>query len=171
MPTSIEASRAYRLAVFYRDRAALELDRAARIALIQREMQQLQARRDAAWEAHKAACKDCRTGLCMKQFSVPREFKVIEELRSLLSWEETDVEYAEKARTHPVNYRKHKDGFCAYWQNLRARRIELSGGRCEDCGEPATDCHHLHYNTLGFEELDDVRMLCRSCHRARHGHG
>jgi hypothetical protein len=45
--SSIEAGHAQLLARFYQKHAALELDRAARMALVQREMQQLEARQDA----------------------------------------------------------------------------------------------------------------------------
>jgi hypothetical protein len=26
------------------------------------------------------------------------------------------------------------------------------------------EAHHLHYNTLGFEELRDLQALCSACH-------
>jgi hypothetical protein len=93
----------------------------------------------------------------------------MKELRRLLGLELADAAYAEKARTQPVESRKHRDGFCAYWQNLRARRFALSDGRCErGCGKPASNLHHLHYASFGHEEIGDVRALCRECHKAQH---
>lgn len=51
-----------------------------------------------------------------------------------------------------------------------------SGGRCEDCGRPATEMHHRTYqhpvlpleDNFGIERPDDLAHLCRECHRARH---
>jgi hypothetical protein len=33
----------------------------------------------------------------------------------------------------------------------------------------AQDCHHLHYQTHGFEENCDLEALCRRHHQVRHG--
>ena len=46
--------------------------------------------------------------------------------------------------------------------------------RCErqKPGEPRhegpLEVHHRHYDTLGNERLDDVEVLCSSCHRNEH---
>ena len=87
--------------------------------------------------------------------------------RDYIAHEKADQKYADDARLHGVEPKHHKDGFCRYWQNLRARRFALNNWRCETpgCEAAAEDCHHLHYNTLGFEEFDDVRALCRSMPR------
>ena len=37
------------------------------------------------------------------------------------------------------------------------------------CMSDATECHHLHYDTLGFEENTDLKALCSPHHRAQHG--
>lgn len=59
----------------------------------------------------------------------------------------------------------------------RAAVFKRSGGRCEDCGEPATDMHHRTYEAFvagdlvdifGRETPSDLDHLCRECHRARH---
>ena len=35
--------------------------------------------------------------------------------------------------------------------------------------KPITQVHHLHYQTLGHETLNDVQGLCSRCHRYCHG--
>lgn len=59
----------------------------------------------------------------------------------------------------------------------RAAVVTRSQGRCEDCGEPASEMHHLTYETVlagdivdifGREAPSDLAHLCHDCHRARH---
>src|SRR5262249_11610338 len=175
--SSTEAGLAERLALFHQQRDALKLDRASRIALIEGEIAQIEGRWRAEREAHKAACEYCRTKtgkICFKRFSssgTSSEREEFGELRLLLGLELADADYAEKARAISVIAKKHKDGFNQYWQNLRHRRLALCDWKCEapGCNNVATDCHHLHYDTLGLEETADVRRLCRACHDAQHG--
>lgn len=57
-----------------------------------------------------------------------------------------------------------------HWGRFRRRAIAHYGGRCERCSaERRLEVHHLRYPTLGTETMDDVRVLCRRCHDARHG--
>jgi 5-methylcytosine-specific restriction endonuclease McrA len=87
----------------------------------------------------------------------------------MIELENRDEAYAAKSRSAAPQYRNHIDGFNPYWQNLRARRFEVAGYQCEICGEKAIlHCHHLHYNTLGFEEIGDVQALCSRCHNQHH---
>ena len=41
---------------------------------------------------------------------------------------------------------------------------------CENdgCTNEATDVHHLTYERLGKERLDDLQALCRKCHEQKH---
>jgi hypothetical protein len=57
------------------------------------------------------------------------------------------------------------------WKRTRRRKMISVAGRCEypDCTQHAENCHHLHYETLGFEENADLEALCRLHHQARHG--
>ena len=54
------------------------------------------------------------------------------------------------------------------WQELRQQVIARQGGQCK-CGAPGTDVHHLTYQRLGGEQLDDLELLCRQCHQQEHG--
>lgn len=59
------------------------------------------------------------------------------------------------------------------WRRRRALKLFLAGalnGRveCESCHglylPSRIDAHHVTYERLGRERLDDIRLLCRSCH-------
>lgn len=59
-----------------------------------------------------------------------------------------------------------------YWDIVRQYKIELAGGKCERCGSnKRLHVHHLTYKHRGeeFRHLDDLMVLCRSCHREVHG--
>jgi hypothetical protein len=67
-------------------------------------------------------------------------------------------------------YRLHLDSM--RWKlRIRRRKMVSVGWRCEypGCTAQAEDCHHLHYDTLGFEENCDLEALCHRHHEARHG--
>ena len=74
----------------------------------------------------------------------------------------------------PIN--KLSIGYEAYlnseqWAEKRRQTIIYHGVKCKDCGDNAIDIHHLHYNTLYFEDpKKDLIPLCRECHSKRHGH-
>lgn len=48
--------------------------------------------------------------------------------------------------------------------------LRRANGHCEDCERKtgSLELHHLHYETVGEEEPDDLRALCRGCHLGRH---
>jgi hypothetical protein len=55
------------------------------------------------------------------------------------------------------------------WAARRERTLMLAGGTCQKCGrERATDAHHKHYRTLGFERDGDLLAVCGACHRRLH---
>jgi hypothetical protein len=66
-------------------------------------------------------------------------------------------------------YRSHLDSW--RWKRTRTRKMVSVRCRCEypDCSQHAENCHHLHYDSLGFEENYDLEALCRHHHRVRHG--
>jgi hypothetical protein len=50
----------------------------------------------------------------------------------------------------------------------------LQGGwwqrKCQVCGvRQRLEVHHLHYRSLGREELGDLKVLCDACHDKAHG--
>lgn len=64
----------------------------------------------------------------------------------------------------------HKYLFSEHWRSFRERAFEFYGKKCADCGteEGRIEVHHLTYERLGKEELEDVVVLCHDCHMKRH---
>ncbi|NLM43747.1 MAG: hypothetical protein GX201_07005 [Clostridiales bacterium] len=60
-----------------------------------------------------------------------------------------------------------------HWQVLREAVFKYHGKRCYDCGLSHwwthMEAHHLTYENMGHEKLDDLVPLCRGCHKKRHG--
>lgn len=53
------------------------------------------------------------------------------------------------------------------WKQKVAEKLKLANWKCQRCGASGIklDVHHLHYETLGNEDLDtDVIAVCRKCH-------
>lgn len=58
------------------------------------------------------------------------------------------------------------------WYDFRIEVIKRFSGNCQGCGGIGTDVHHLTYKNLGDEGMNDVTLLCRSCHEKIHNaHG
>lgn len=54
--------------------------------------------------------------------------------------------------------------------------LARSWWKCHDCGWGARvnhgrhlEVHHLHYDSLGREQPEDLVVLCNVCHGKRHG--
>lgn len=58
------------------------------------------------------------------------------------------------------------------WRTLRKRVLECAGGRCERCGQPASDIHHLEpvvaTGRADTKSLSLLQALCGRCHRKAH---
>lgn len=52
----------------------------------------------------------------------------------------------------------------ADWRKTAEERMEMDHHTCRVCGGRATDVHHLTYDHLGSEPMDDLVSLCRKCH-------
>lgn len=59
----------------------------------------------------------------------------------------------------------------AEWQQRRTNVLFLRGHRCEVCGAtgPGMEIHHLRYDNLGHEPMEDLQVVCPTCHAAAHG--
>lgn len=56
------------------------------------------------------------------------------------------------------------------WGHKRRQKLEQAKYRCEKCGSPGRlDVHHLTYDRLYDEDLGDLQVVCRSCHRVADG--
>lgn len=66
-----------------------------------------------------------------------------------------------------------------HWRQLRQRKLESVNHRCERCGAYSKraptgvlgglDVHHLTYERLRNEPLEDLEVLCVRCHAEEHG--
>jgi len=55
------------------------------------------------------------------------------------------------------------------WQSKRQLVIERANGMCERCQEERiVDVHHLTYDNVFDEPLEDLQGLCRKCHTKAH---
>lgn len=55
------------------------------------------------------------------------------------------------------------------WKSIRDSALSHYGTVCRSCGEYGTDVHHKTYARFGGQErLEDLEVLCRSCHDAKH---
>lgn len=53
----------------------------------------------------------------------------------------------------------------AKWNKFKAQVVAAKGGKCQRCGSfMGLDVHHLHYDSLGRENLTDVELVCQICH-------
>lgn len=57
-----------------------------------------------------------------------------------------------------------------HWRNLRLEKLAKSYARCFYClrRDLSNDVHHLNYRNLYNVELDDLVVLCRTCHDKWH---
>lgn len=57
-----------------------------------------------------------------------------------------------------------------HWQEFRRVALKHHGKKCKVCGSKRfLHVHHLSYDNLGNESVDDVEILCRYCHEEYHG--
>ena len=55
------------------------------------------------------------------------------------------------------------------WKEKRLKRLEIDNYSCVVCGaQHRLELHHLTYDNLFDEELDDLRTLCRDHHQLQH---
>lgn len=71
-------------------------------------------------------------------------------------------------------YKKSKDFYKLYlqtdlWKTTRRARIKLDNYRCAQCGSPINlNVHHITYDRLGCEDMEDLVTLCKKCHEHLH---
>lgn len=77
------------------------------------------------------------------------------------------------------NYRKYL--YSPAWQQLKRKVFDRANktaerpnrfGTCEECGyqpyKPCLQVHHLTYERVGHERLEDLKLLCPRCHKKMH---
>lgn len=56
------------------------------------------------------------------------------------------------------------------WRELRKKALEYYGHECMECKrtDGVMQVHHITYENMGNESLEDVIILCKSCHYKEH---
>jgi len=55
------------------------------------------------------------------------------------------------------------------WEALKLLRLIIAKDQCECCGATSQlELHHITYERLTCEDIDDLRVVCRSCHQNIH---
>lgn len=58
------------------------------------------------------------------------------------------------------------------WYAIKANVIKIRGPACEKCGAKSPPAklqlHHLTYANLYNELLEDLQLLCSTCHKKEH---
>lgn len=67
-------------------------------------------------------------------------------------------------------YNKYKRYIKSKWWNLkREQALEYYQYRCGNCGSRYfLQVHHKHYKTLYKEQMCDLMILCKTCHKEHH---
>ena len=54
------------------------------------------------------------------------------------------------------------------WRSKRDQRLKIDNNKCQSCGKPAQQVHHLSYRRFKNEEMIDLISLCMDCHDKQH---
>ena len=55
------------------------------------------------------------------------------------------------------------------WRNKKRERLQKDGFQCQICGSAKNlNVHHITYENVPWEEMDDLMTVCQSCHRKIH---
>jgi 5-methylcytosine-specific restriction endonuclease McrA len=71
-------------------------------------------------------------------------------------------------------YKAHKKQYEEYlsstkWRTKRKEVFAARGEKCEKCTSTTSlQIHHLTYENVFNEKLEDLQILCRSCHKKEH---
>lgn len=71
---------------------------------------------------------------------------------------------------HPTDFNYGQYLASREWALRKQAVARRSGGTCERClRNPANQVHHLTYEHLGNEPLEDLQHVCRPCHEYESG--
>jgi 5-methylcytosine-specific restriction endonuclease McrA len=78
-------------------------------------------------------------------------------------WRSVVVETSTPTEEHSYTYDEHMKS--DYWRKIRFQVRERDKHKCRHCGSGTNlVCHHITYENLGNESLDDLLTLCKRCH-------
>jgi hypothetical protein len=83
-------------------------------------------------------------------------------------WKGTKIPSSPKPKGTQMPYKEYLR--TGHWQKKRKKALQYFGYRCCQCSaeDVVLDVHHTHYEDLWREKLEDLRVVCRSCHEAAH---
>jgi 5-methylcytosine-specific restriction endonuclease McrA len=56
------------------------------------------------------------------------------------------------------------------WADVRKKRMQIDKNTCQKCGaKKHLQVHHLTYENIGEEEMEDLLTVCKPCHMKIHG--
>lgn len=69
-----------------------------------------------------------------------------------------------------LGFESYQDYLESYlWKNKRDWIIQLANFKCQNCGSnKGLVVHHINYNSVGNESIEDVEVLCKKCHSEKH---
>jgi hypothetical protein len=78
----------------------------------------------------------------------------------------TVLEFRHPPKVFPVTYEEYMRS--PQWRRKRKQRLKLDGYACQKCGKTSKEyrleVHHLTYDRLGHERMEDLQSLCVLCH-------
>ena len=85
-------------------------------------------------------------------------------------WKEFDQSFLVGDRLPHIDYHQYLGS--DLWREKATMAKENAGQRCQVCnGTYRLEAHHRTYERLGFEDRDDITVLCRDCHQVFHDNG
>jgi len=72
-----------------------------------------------------------------------------------------------KLSNRQKKYRKYLNS--KEWEEIRVELHIVRGSKCERCSSKKNlQVHHLTYDNIFNEELEDLELLCAGCHKSEH---
>jgi 5-methylcytosine-specific restriction endonuclease McrA len=73
-------------------------------------------------------------------------------------------------KVHKVHKKQYEDYLTTTkWRSKREELFNIRGKNCENCGsDKLIQVHHLTYENIFNEKLEDLKILCRNCHIKEH---
>lgn len=108
-------------------------------------------------------CSNC---LSISEFEDEREMYAKSPTANLFLTDESFLD-EEEENNYPLYLQSN------HWKEFRKQALEYYGRKCRECGttEGIMHVHHITYENIGNESLEDVVILCQSCHYKEHfGH-
>ena len=106
------------------------------------------------------------TGLTQAQFDDCYRF-VVSTFKRTKRQSRKQLKPRRKLNKHEDEYRKYINS--GEWRELREKALDFYGHECGRCGSKyLLHIHHKHYRNFMKERIEDLMILCESCHMEEH---